>query len=84
MKTLVGYDGDDGEPPRFSGGGGIYERPKPLGRGQAVRVVDGPFVGFVGIVDSVNQGKDKIRVRLSVAGRETTVDLDLSQVERLS
>ncbi len=52
-------------------------------KGQSVRVVDGPFIDFVGTVDEVNQEKGKVRVLLSLFGRETSVELDFLQVERL-
>ncbi|MEW6034074.1 MAG: transcription termination/antitermination protein NusG [Chloroflexota bacterium] len=54
-----------------------------LNRGQSVRVVDGPFIDFVGKVEEVNQNKGKVRVLLSLFGRETPVELDFLQVERL-
>jgi transcriptional antiterminator NusG len=52
-------------------------------KGQSVRVVDGPFIDFVGTVDEVNHEKGKIRVLLSLFGRETSVELDFLQIERL-
>ena len=51
--------------------------------GQAVKIIDGPFADFEGIVDSLNQEKGKVRVRVSFFGRETPVELDFLQVERL-
>lgn len=51
--------------------------------GQTVRVVDGPFVDFNGQVDSIDTAKGKVRVLVSFFGRETPVELDLLQVERL-
>ena len=52
-------------------------------RGQSVRIVDGPFIDFIGIVDDLSMEKGKIRVMVSFFGRETPVELDLLQVERL-
>jgi transcriptional antiterminator NusG len=52
-------------------------------RGQSVRVTDGPFIDFVGIVDEINTGKGKVRVLLSLFGQETPVELDFLQVEKL-
>jgi len=52
-------------------------------KGQSVRVVDGPFIDFVGKVEEVNGEKGKVRVLLSLFGRETPVELDFLQVERL-
>jgi transcription termination/antitermination protein NusG len=54
-----------------------------LAPGQAVKIVDGPFADFEGIVESINQEKGKIRVRVSFFGRETPVELDFLQVEKL-
>jgi transcriptional antiterminator NusG len=51
--------------------------------GQSIRVIDGPFSEFVGIVDGVYPDKGKIRVMLSFLGRETPVELDFLQVEKL-
>lgn len=52
-------------------------------RGQSVRVIDGPFADFIGTVDTLNQEKGKVRVLVSFFGRETPVELDLLQVEKL-
>lgn len=51
--------------------------------GQSVRVIDGPFADFVGSVDEINVEKGKVRVLVSFFGRETPVELDFLQVERL-
>ena len=51
--------------------------------GQSVRVTDGPFADFIGIVDSLNSEKGKVKVLLSLFGRETPVELDFLQVEKL-
>ena len=51
--------------------------------GQSVRVTDGPFVDFIGLVDSMNSEKGKVKVLLSLFGRETPVELDFLQVEKL-
>jgi len=51
--------------------------------GQSVRVTDGPFVDFIGMVDSLNSEKGKVKVLLSLFGRETPVELDFLQVEKL-
>jgi transcriptional antiterminator NusG len=52
-------------------------------RGQMVKIVDGPFSDFEGKVDDVNQEKGKVRVLVSIFGRETPVELDFLQIERL-
>ena len=51
--------------------------------GQSVRVTDGPFTDFVGTVDEISAEKGKIKVFLSLFGRETAVELDYLQVEKL-
>ena len=51
--------------------------------GQSVRVTDGPFTDFVGTVDEINTEKGKVKVLLSLFGRDTPVELDFLQVERL-
>jgi len=52
-------------------------------QGQSVRVTDGPFADFVGIVDEIGTEKGKVKVLLSLFGRETPVELDFLQVENL-
>lgn len=51
--------------------------------GDAVKVVDGPFKEFVGSVREINETKGKVKVLLSVFGRETPVDLDFLQIKKL-
>lgn len=61
------------------------EQPRPkfhFERGDEVRVVDGPFGGFNGIVDDVNYDKGKLRVEVSIFGRQTPVELDFVQVSK--
>jgi len=48
-----------------------------------VRVVSGPFADFTGKIEEVNVQKEKLRVLISIFGRDTPVELDFSQVERL-
>ena len=52
-------------------------------KGQAVRIVDGPFIDFIGQVDEINVEKGKVRVLVSFFGRETPVELDFLQIEKL-
>ena len=51
--------------------------------GQAVRIIDGPFADFRGTVEEVNMEKGKVRVLVSMFGRETPLELDLLQVEKV-
>lgn len=50
--------------------------------GQRVRIVDGPFTDFHGIVDEIDMQRGKVRLLVSFFGRETPVELDLLQVEK--
>ena len=49
--------------------------------GDEVKVIDGPLSGFLGVVDELEPDKDRVRVIVSMFGRETPVDLELDQVE---
>jgi transcriptional antiterminator NusG len=51
--------------------------------GQSVRVIDGPFTDFVGTVEEINTEKGRVKVAVSILGRETPVELDFLQVDRL-
>ena len=51
--------------------------------GENVRIMDGLFAEFIGTVDEINLEKGKVRLMVSFFGRETPIDLDLSQVERI-
>jgi transcriptional antiterminator NusG len=58
-------------------------RPKILFEpGEVVRVTDGPFNDFSGVVEQVNYEKSKVRVAVQILGRSTPVELDFSQVEK--
>ena len=54
-----------------------------LSRGESVRIIDGPFLDFVGIIDDISPEKGKVRVLVSFFGRETPVELDFLQVEKM-
>lgn len=51
--------------------------------GDTVKIIDGPFTDFLGKVDSMDGEKGKVRVLVSIFGRETPVELDFMQVTRL-
>lgn len=51
--------------------------------GEKVRIVDGPFDGFIGIVDSIDMERATVHVMVSFFGRETPVELDFLQVEKI-
>ena len=58
-------------------------RPKILFEpGEVVRVTEGPFNDFSGVVENVNYEKSKVRVAVQILGRSTPVELDFSQVEK--
>lgn len=51
--------------------------------GEAVKIVDGPFSDFLGTIDSIDEAKGKLKVLVSIFGRETPVELDFLQVTKL-
>ncbi len=50
--------------------------------GEAVKITDGPFAGFLGTIDGIDQEKGKLRVMVSIFGRETPVELDFLQAKK--
>lgn len=62
------------------------EKPKPkhvFEKGEPVKIVDGPFNNFTGVVDDVNLDRSTLKVMVTIFGRHTPVELDFLQVQKL-
>ncbi len=62
------------------------ERPKPkfvFEKGETVKIIDGPFSNFTGVVEDVNLERSTVKVMVTIFGRATPVELEFVQVERL-
>lgn len=62
------------------------EKPKPkhsFEKGEAVRIIDGPFFNFNGLVEEVNHERSTLKVLVTIFGRSTPVELEFLQVEKL-
>ena len=53
----------------------------PFKKGDAIKVIAGPFIDFTGFVESINEDKQKVKVSVSIFGRPTPIELDFFQVE---
>jgi len=63
------------------------ERPKPklkFERNEQVRIVDGPFANFTGVVEEVNSDRSTLKISVTIFGRSTPVELDFMQVEKIA
>lgn len=65
----------------------VVEQPKPkyvFEKGEYVKIIDGPFKDFSGLVEDVNTEKNTLKVVLTILGRPTPVELEFLQVEKLT
>ena len=53
----------------------------PFKKGDAIKVIAGPFIDFTGFVEMVNEDKQKVKVKVSIFGRPTPIELDFFQIE---
>jgi transcriptional antiterminator NusG len=51
--------------------------------GEAVKITDGPFADFLGTVDDIDEAKGQVRVLINIFGRETPVEMDFLQVQKV-
>ena len=52
-------------------------------KGEAVKIIDGPFTDFLGTIQSVDEDQGKVKVLISIFGRETPIDLDFLQIQKI-
>ncbi len=59
-------------------------RPKQsFNEGESVKVIDGPFSGFTGVIEEINAEKNRIKVSVEIFGRPTPVEIEFNQVEKI-
>lgn len=90
VRGVTGFVGADGKPVPLTEDEilalGVEKREVIVAyaEGDTVKVNDGPLEGFLGTVEEINKDKNRVRVVVSMFGRETPVDLELDQVEHVS
>ena len=55
----------------------------PYQVGDSIKIIDGPLEGFTGVVDTINTAENYVKVIISMFGRETPTELELTQIERI-
>jgi transcriptional antiterminator NusG len=92
---VTGFVGGDSQPipltqeevetlrKQIDGGTAVPRQKEEFHKGDSVRIIDGPFLGFNGMVDDVDQERGRVKVLVSIFGRGTPVELGFLQVERL-
>ena len=66
--------------------GRAKEKPKPkhtFEKGEHVRITDGPFTNFTGVVEDINLDRSTLKVMVTIFGRSTPVELEFLQVQKL-
>jgi transcriptional antiterminator NusG len=92
---VTGFLGDKNKPMPISDDEAMHvlaqmeegaKKPKPkfhFEEGDEIKVVEGPFTNFTGVVEEVNEDKGKLRVLISIFGRPTPVELDFIQADKI-
>ena len=62
----------------------IKRKPQTFRLGDTVRIVSGPFVSFKGKIEGINQGKAILKVKVAIYGRQDSIKLNFSDVEKIS
>lgn len=68
---------------QMTSGTAIPREKNQFQKGDSIRIIDGPFLGFNGLIDEVHLEQDKVKVLVSIFGRATPVELGFYQIERL-
>jgi transcription termination/antitermination protein NusG len=62
----------------------MFSKPKlDFNHGETVKIIDGPFNTFTGVIEEINREKSKLKVMVGIFGRSTPVELDFNQVEKI-